>query len=403
MADAREALRRLLPKSINEVRNAISGASHVRIMEAVFESIREHVRRAAMEILGETTPEREAQLYWDCIDHDTQNKLLQFFRQKQFEDVNYQRCSEKLKKVGRAFFDLAHEANGVRPLGMALGYIPSCAQNYSAMTMEEALVEHQHSGLPEDDSLLQPCRQNPALTKYQGLFQTGEEYDDLRLWFFQNHRYNVHQERGLPMKNLIKLIAENCKEQGARTTHECLQDCLRAVEGRYDCFGDEELPPFFSPQRSWEHYREAVAQDAYWLSCEEAALVALLAGRSVDIYEFNMKERSFELVVSARSPTVDTEVVSTALQPGEEDPRRGHFSRIWPEARWREHAAMVTAAAAARASAQQELIEERLRDHDVRDGISGAALGDQVEGQEGCSISRASSCTSFSTSEACGA
>ena len=101
MADAREALRRLLPKSINEVRNAISGASHVRIMEAVFESIREHVRRAAMEILGETTPEREAQLYWDCIDHDTQNKLLQFFRQKQFEDVNYQRCSEKLKKVGQ--------------------------------------------------------------------------------------------------------------------------------------------------------------------------------------------------------------------------------------------------------------------------------------------------------------
>ncbi len=205
--NAREALRRLLPERMDELRAAIS-TTNLHIMTAVLESIWGHVSQAAGVILeqsavGEAASscslrdgvEREAQLYWDRIAPGTQGQLLQFFRQKQFEDRNYKGCTETLKRVARAFFDPSNEAAGVRPLSMALGYIPNCTHDYCAMTLGHALSVHQHSRLPEDLSLLQPCRQNPALTKYQGLFQVGEEYDGLRIWFFHNHRYNVHQQK----------------------------------------------------------------------------------------------------------------------------------------------------------------------------------------------------------------
>ena len=168
------------------------------------------------------------------------------------------------------------------------------------------------------------------------------------------------------------------------------------VEGRYECFGEVAWPDFFSEQQCWEHYREAVAQDAYWLSCEETALVALLAGRSVDIYKFNMMLSTFELEASIRSPIVDMEVVSIALEPGEEDRGgvRGHFSRIWPETTWDEHAVIV---AAATARQQRELEEMRLRDRDAQGERDRLSLGRRDDGQERGSPSRASSCPSFSS------
>jgi len=392
---------------VDEVRAAISAAVHAPVMTAVFESIWGHVGQAAGENLGQTSVgeaescclphgavEREARLYWDCIGPGTQNQLLEFFRQKQFEDLNYRRCTEAVKKVCRAFFDSTHEATGVRPLSMALGYIPSCTQDYRAMTVEQALAAHQRSGLPAEISLLQPCVQNRALSKYQGLFQAGEEYDALRLWFFQNHQYNVHQQRGQPMKGNIEHLAQHCEGEGAKTTCECLRACLRAVKDRYECFGEGERPDFFSLQRSWEYYREAVVHEDYWLSCEEAALIALLARRNVDIYKFN--GRGFEHVVSACASDGETDVVSIALEPGPQGLGgvRGHFSRIWPEASWGEHAVMV---AAARARRQQELDELRLREHDQEGDHNRSRGQDDEQG----AMSRTSSCTSFSTQVSC--
>jgi len=264
------------------------------------------------------------------------------------------------------------------------------------MTVEQALAAHQRSGLPAEISLLQPCVQNRALSKYQGLFQAGEEYDALRLWFFQNHQYNVHQQRGQPMKGNIEHLAQHCEGEGAKTTCECLRACLRAVKDRYECFGEGERPDFFSLQRSWEYYREAVVHEDYWLSCEEAALIALLAKRNVDIYKFN--GRGFEQVVSARASAVEADVVCIALEPGPQGLGgvRGHFSRIWPEASWGEHAVMV---AAARARREQELDDVQLREHSPQGDHSRL----REQGGEREAISRASSCTSFSTRMSCAA
>jgi hypothetical protein len=202
------------------------------------------------------------------------------------------------------------------------------------------------------------------------------------------------------MRTYIEQVAEHSQGEGAMSTHDCLQACLQAVEGRYECFGEVGQPDFFSTQKCWEHYREVVAHDAYWLSCEEAALVALLAGRSVDIYKFNITESSFEIVASARTSGVETEVVSIALEPGAEDHGgvRGHFSRIWPETNWDDHAVIV---AAARARRQQELEEEQLRGHGPEGALNRPSPGDQGDRHEGGSLSRASSCSSFSTQAAC--
>ncbi len=206
------------------------------------------------------------------------------------------------------------------------------------------------------------------------------------------------------MRGNIELVAEHCEGEGATSTHECLRACLQAVVGRYECFGEIEQPEFFSAQQRWEHYREVVTHNAYWLSCEEAALVALLAGRSVDVYKFRMMEgkSSFELEASARSLVMEMEIVSIALEPGPEGQGgvRGHFSRIWPETSWNDHFVSV---AAARARRQHELEEEQLGDHDPQSGRGEPSPDDQGAGQERGSLSRASSCSSFSSQVPCGA
>ena len=414
LPDARQSLRSLLPETVEELDAAVA-ATDLHILTAVLEDIWGHVGQAAVEQLERSadraaglisssrqSAEREARIYWDCIAPETREQLKQFFHQKQFEDQNYRRWTATLKTAARAFFDPAHEEGGVRPLSMALGYVPDRAHDYRAMTLGQAASVRQHSRLPDDLSLLVPCRQNPGLTKYQGLFQAGDDYDDLRVWFFQNHRHNVHQQRGQTVRMSIEHLAEDCEEEGATTTCACLQACLQAVEGRYECFGQGGRPHFFSAQTSWEYYRQAVTHASYWFSCEEAALIALLAGRNIDIYKFNRMESCFELQASARGPAAELEVVAIALDPGpEEQPIvRGHFSRMWPATSWEDHAAIVAAAIESR---QRELEAQQLRDNEAHSGHGQPPPGDHSHEPEGAPLVRSASCSTFSSEIPCGA
>ena len=202
------------------------------------------------------------------------------------------------------------------------------------------------------------------------------------------------------MRVSIEHVAEQCEEDGATTTHACLQACLQAVEGRYECFGQGGRPTFFSAQTGWEYYREAITHGSYWFSCEEAALIALLAGRNIDIYKFNRMESCFELQASARSAVPEPEVVAIALDPGpeEQDIVRGHFSRIWPATSWDDHAAIV---AAARESRQRELEAQQLRDDGAHSAHSQPPPGDHGDEQEGAPLLRSASSSTFSSQIPC--
>ena len=339
--DAREIFQLLLPASLAELRHAHPEVNPD-VTKAVVTGIWGLVCQAAAAIVEHGHPgervEREASLFWMAIDEETQTNLLQFFQQKYFENRNSSRLTATLKTVARRFFVPANEEAGVRPLSLLLDYIPNCSRSYLTMSMDEARALHTDSGAPEDLSLLVPCRQNASLTKYQGLFQESGEYDDLRVWFFSNHRFNVHLAKGRPMLDMIALMVEQRGEEDA--LGKDLEACRVAVQERYECFGDIEQPDFFSEDDAWTVYRQAVViHGAYWLSSDEAALAAQLAKRSVDVYVFNEEDfetpSTFTKVVSASEPA-GPNLISIALKPGGagKDSMRGHFSRVWKREVW---------------------------------------------------------------------
>ena len=357
--DGRNTMQQVLPSSCAELRSSVP-MEYTHVVTAVLTCIWELLRDAAMDICRQIPQqqqsfvdassvmpsdrvEREAQLYWMNIDRDMQQELLQFYCQKIFEEQNKEALNRQLQMLSCQLFCDTNEEAIVRPLSMFLGYVPDCSCDYRAYSVEDALLLHQRHGLIDDLSLLQPCPQNPSVSKYQALFLPEARYDGIRFWFFQNSRFNTRQpESQQVLLNSLEHMTDHAKELPA--TAQLLRDCKKTVQARSECFGEVALPQFFAEEHAWQVYRRTVVQEAYWLSYFEVALIALLAHRSVHITRFAAEEERFHSLVSVTSAE-DQDGSTIALDPGEDQgSARGHFSRIWPQSSWDEHMCHRTAA-----------------------------------------------------------
>ena len=169
------------------------------------------------------------------------------------------------------------------------------------------------------------------------LFNPDMVYDRYRIAFFMNAA-NQHSAQDWlldAVQSTSELLGDSNPEgkdllMGARTL----------LAQRYNCYGCIELPPSCTRQMAWSALRELFVLEDYYLSVPEIMVPAIVLGFSVAVYRHRATASAndaLDFLAEYRAANTDAKAYLVLdIQEGDAK-MRGHFSRLYSEAAWKEH------------------------------------------------------------------
>jgi len=240
--------------------------------------------------LGLARPSAEATAFWNQLDEEVQ---LQFLA-KAPEAEEAADVVALLADVARAFFVEGNEESLVRPLSVALNYLPDLHDvdvDYLDVSVDVAgaFVE------AREGSLLLPSDAGP-FTKYQSLFLGDAIGEEARRRYFMNLPHAMRPK----LDEVLKRFESECPLDS-----QAVVGSLReAVAQRFRCYESAGGPAGFTDEVAWSAYRSAILEDSYWFTMNEASLFAALSNLRLQVVD-----SSFEALLTSAAPAHFAEVV----------------------------------------------------------------------------------------------
>ena len=245
---------------------------------------------AKHERFGLASPSPEATAFWKHLDEDVRTQFLA----KAEEAEEAEDAVALLADVSRAFFVEGNEESLVRPLSVALNYLPDLHDvdvDYLDVSVDVAgaFVE------AREGSLLLPSDAGP-FTKYQSLFLGDAIGEEARRRYFMNLPHAMRPK----LDEVLKRFESECPLDS-----QAVVGSLReAVAQRFRCYESDRAPAGFTEEVAWTAYRSAILEDSYWFTMTEASLFAALANLRLQVVD-----SSFQALLTSAAPADFEEVV----------------------------------------------------------------------------------------------
>jgi len=201
---------------------------------------------AAQKLTQGEALENELLHIWTQLPEAIQTPLLTQANRQAEEKEEDKRLTDGLLVLAKSFFQPDIERTVIRPLCVQLDYL-----NPSALLEEDmqTLTLARHQGSTGSLQILHPAPQNALLTKYQALFETSGDHDNIKVAFFRDPAWQHQQRRwffdqlSLAAQQIAPARPEvqSTLQQIASVMHQLFRDHVEPVSVLY---GQPQLSSF---------------------------------------------------------------------------------------------------------------------------------------------------------------
>ena len=174
-----------------------------------------------------------------------------------------QEAKSKFKLLSQQLFRDEREECWVRPLAVALGYVP----NMQFDRLHNAPQELSESGYKDDDQyeLAREAAERPGRTVYSSLFVEAAEFSTARWGFFNNNKHNPLSDTREVVVSTLRSFQLQFERQKEETAAELFRDLADVVAVLYRSFvAQTEIHNDWSEETDGPVWLSSVQHEGYF-------------------------------------------------------------------------------------------------------------------------------------------